>query len=299
MTLPDYNSPAALKALLDENGMAMQKKFGQNFLINEGSRKALVDSLAVQPEMEVWEVGPGLGAMTALLLQHGVRLTAFELDHGFARLLSGFFAPEAETGAFTLVEGDVLKTWQGAYAQARARGKLPARFFGNLPYNIAATIIADTIEHDARFERAVVTVQKEVGQRMCAVPKSDAYSSFSVLCQWAYTVQPLMDLAGGCFWPRPNVESRALVLTRRDDFPRCNNPALFTRLTHALFANRRKTVRNNIQPLLPPAVAAEALFSACDIAPNERAENLRIEKLLALSDLLNSAILEKGGHHAK
>lgn len=284
MNHPDYNSPVALKAFLDENGMAMQKKFGQNFLVNENARRALIDALSVTDGTTVWEVGPGLGAMTEGLLQKGAALTAFEIDHGFARLLQGFFG---ENKRFKLVEGDVLKTWPGEHKETG-----PAeRFFGNLPYNVAATIIADLIENNVRFERAVVTVQKEVGQRMCAKAGSSDYSSFSVLCAWAYNVKPFMDLAGGSFWPRPNVASRALVLEKLDDFPRCTNPALFTRLTRTLFANRRKTVRNNISPLLPPNVAAEDVLAPCSIAPTERAENLPVEALLALSDSLDSAIL--------
>lgn len=285
MNHPDYNSPVALKSFMDENGFSMQKKFGQNFLVNERSRVSLIDALDVQPGTTVWEVGPGLGSMTDELLRRGVRLTAFEIDHGFARLLPEFFDEYVQKGDFTLVEGDVLKTWRGE--REKAAGSLPARFFGNLPYNVAATIIADMIEDDQRFERMVVTVQKEVGQRMCAKPGSEDYSSFSVLCQWAYDVKPLMDLAGGNFWPRPNVASRALVFTRKEDFPRCENPKLFTRLTRALFSSRRKTIRNNIQPLLPAGVQAEDVFSVCGIQPSERAENMSVEALLSLSDALN------------
>lgn len=285
MNHPDYNSPVALKSFMDENGFSMQKKFGQNFLVNERSRVSLIDALDVQPGTTVWEVGPGLGSMTDELLRRGVRLTAFEIDHGFARLLPDFFDEYVQKGDFTLVEGDVLKTWRGE--REKADGSLPTRFFGNLPYNVAATIIADMIEDDQRFERMVVTVQKEVGQRMCAKPGSEDYSSFSVLCQWAYDVKPLMDLAGGNFWPRPNVASRALVFTRKEDFPCCENPRLFTRLTRALFSSRRKTIRNNIQPLLPAGVQAEDVFSVCGIQPSERAENMSVEALLSLSDALN------------
>ena len=111
------------------------------------------------------------------------------------------------------MEGDVLKTWKN-YLETTS---LPDRFFGNLPYNIAATIIADTIENNIRFDRCVFTVQKEVAQRMTAKPSQDDYSSFSVLCQWAYDVKNIMDLAGGNFWPKPNVDSRAVLFTKKED----------------------------------------------------------------------------------
>ena len=88
---PDYNSPTELKNFMEQNNMSMQKKFGQNFLVNEDARKKLIDSLDVKENTTVWEVGPGLGSMTDELLKRGVNLTVFEIDHGFARLLPQFF----------------------------------------------------------------------------------------------------------------------------------------------------------------------------------------------------------------
>lgn len=283
---PDYNSPTELKNFMEQNNMSMQKKFGQNFLVNEDARKKLIDSLDVKENTTVWEVGPGLGSMTDELLKRGVNLTVFEIDHGFARLLPQFFEEYKKTGHFNLVEGDVLKTWWN-YLKTST---VPDRFFGNLPYNAAATIIADTINKGIRFNKAVFTIQKEVGQRMSATPGSDDYSSFSVLCQWAYDVKPIMDLAGGNFWPKPNVASRAVLFTKKDSFPNCENPDLFMKLIRTVFAQRRKTIRNNLQTLISGSQADEAL-NKCAISANERAENLSIEKLLSLSDVINSVII--------
>ncbi len=283
---PDYNSPTELKNFMEQNNMSMQKKFGQNFLVNEDARKKLIDSLDVKENTTVWEVGPGLGSMTDELLKRGVNLTVFEIDHGFARLLPQFFEEYKKTGHFNLVEGDVLKTWWN-YLKTST---VPDRFFGNLPYNAAATIIADTINKGIRFNKAVFTIQKEVGQRMSATPGSDDYSSFSVLCQWAYDVKPIMDLAGGNFWPKPNVASRAVLFTKKESFPNCENPDLFMKLIRTVFAQRRKTIRNNLQTLISGSQADEAL-NKCAISTNERAENLSIEKLLSLSDVINSVII--------
>jgi 16S rRNA (adenine1518-N6/adenine1519-N6)-dimethyltransferase len=283
---PDYNSPVELKNFLESNGMAMQKKFGQNFLVNEDARKKLVDALDVNENSTVWEVGPGLGSMTSMLLERGVNLTVFEIDHGFARLLPQFFEEYAQKGRFTLIEGDVLKTWP-KYAETNAHAD---RFFGNLPYNVAATIIADTINHGVRFDKAVFTVQKEVGLRMCAKCGSEDYSSFSVLCQWAYNVKSILDLAGGNFWPKPNVTSRAVLMTKRDDFPRCKNPEFFMKMLRQLFLQRRKTIKNNLSKIANSEQIETALKNA-NIAPNERAENLNVDKLLQLSDELISVIM--------
>ncbi len=282
---PDYNSPLALKAFLDENGMTMQKKFGQNFLVNETARKKIVDALDVQKDTKVWEVGPGLGSMTSEILERGAKLSAFEIDHGFARLLRQFFEDYSEKKYFELVEGDVLKTWKKYYDE---NGKAD-RFFGNLPYNVAAMIIADTINEGVRFEKIVVTVQKEVAQRMAAKAGTENYSSFSVLCQWAYDIKNVLDLAGGNFWPVPNVASRAVLMTKRDDFPRCENPKLFMRMIRQLFSSRRKTIRNNMLKLASPENVDKTL-EAAGISANERAENLSVDELLKLSDCLDGAM---------
>jgi len=265
--------------------MAMQKKFGQNFLVNADARKKIIDCLDIGEETSVWEVGPGLGCMTDEILSRGAKLTAFEIDHGFARLVRQFFENYSEKGKFELVEGDVLKTWK-KYCDENGAAQ---RFFGNLPYNVAATIIADTINEGVRFDKAVVTIQKEVAQRMVAKEGTENYSSFSVLCQWAYNVKNVVDLAGGNFWPVPNVASRAVLMTKREDFPRCENPKLFMRMIRQLFSSRRKTVRNNMLALAGGEKTDMALEKA-GIKPSVRAEDLSVDSLLKLSDALNAVI---------
>lgn len=281
---PDYNSPVALKSFLDENGMTMQKKFGQNFLVNAAARNKIIDALDVQKDTKVWEVGPGLGSMTSEILRRGANLTAFEIDHGFARLLRQFFEEYSQKNQFELIEGDVLKTWKKYYDENP--DKKPDRFFGNLPYNVAAQIVADTINEGVRFDKIVVTVQKEVGQRMVAKPGTENYSSFSVLCQWAYDIKNVFDLAGGNFWPVPNVVSRAVLMTKREDFPRCKNPKLFMSMIRQLFSSRRKTIRNNMLKILS-GEKTDAALAKCGIKLSERAENLNVEKLLELSDFID------------
>ena len=283
MNHPDYNSPAALKTFMESQGFSMQKKFGQNFLVNEDARKRLVDALEVGEGVKVWEVGPGLGSMTSEILERGSDLTVFEIDKGFAGLISQFFEGYSKKGTFKLVEGDVLKTWKKQLDE----NNLPDRFFGNLPYNIAATIIADTIENNVRFDKCVFTVQKEVAVRMCAQPGSEDYSSFSVLCNWAYDVKPLLDLTGGNFWPKPNVDSRAVVMNKKEGFPGCNNPKLFVRMQRALFSSRRKTVRNNLSGFLKNNDLTLQALSEAGIDPMKRAEVLTIPQMLKLSDVID------------
>ena len=282
---PDYNSPTELKNFLESRNMAMQKKFGQNFLINASARQKLIDNLDVKEGMKVWEIGPGLGAMTSILLERGVDLTVFEIDRGFASLISQYFEDYAKNDKFHLVEGDVIKTWKAQLKEGQ-----PARLFGNLPYNIAATIIADTIEEGIRFDSCVFTVQKEVAQRMCAKAGSEDYSSFSVLCQWAYDLKPIMDLGGGNFWPKPNVDSRAVLLTKKEDWPNCKNPKSFVKLQRALFSSRRKNVRNNLSSYLKNNDMAMAYLQKAGIAPEKRAEVLSIQEILHLCDVIEGGV---------
>ncbi|MCI6799878.1 MAG: 16S rRNA (adenine(1518)-N(6)/adenine(1519)-N(6))-dimethyltransferase RsmA [Spirochaetia bacterium] len=294
MTLhPDYNSPSEIKNFLESNGLAMQKKFGQNFLINENARKRIIDALDITENSSVWEVGPGLGCMTEEILLRGASLTAFEIDRGFAECLKNFFDSYAEK--FSLVEGDVLKTWKkerAAFSEKTGKEN-PDRFFGNLPYNIAATLIADTIENQVRFDKCVFTVQKEVAKRMTAKPGTEDYSSFSVLCSWAYDIKNVADLAGTNFWPKPNVDSRAVLFTKKEGFPDCENPKLFCKMQRALFSSRRKNVKNNLGIFLSSAEKAEYALDKAKIMPSLRAEVLTLEQMLVLSDVLNKDIITK------
>jgi 16S rRNA (adenine1518-N6/adenine1519-N6)-dimethyltransferase len=283
MTLPNYNSAAELRTFLDEKGLGMRKKFGQNFLINPAIRHALADALEAEAGETVWEVGPGLGSMTCLLLEKGLCVRAFEIDQGFIGLLNDFFSAN---GNFTLIEGDVLKTWLG---------QPPARyFFGNLPYNIAATLLADLIVNRRFFRRMVVTVQREVAMRMTALPGSRDYSSFSVLCASAYRVKPLMIIKNASFYPRPNVDSQAVVLELRDDTESRPLPSCFHSLLRGLFSSRRKTIKNNLTTFLAsrgkrPESMLAAILAESRLDGGKRAETLAFEEFVTLAEVIENS----------
>jgi len=285
----NYNSASALRAFLEENGLGMRKKFGQNFLVNPGARRALIEALGAETGDAVWEIGPGLGAMTRGLLEKGLLVRAFEIDLGFARALKGIFGDDP---GFALVEGDALKTWPS---------QPPAPFLlGNLPYNVGATLLADFVEKGLFFKRMVVTVQREVARRMAAGVGDAEYSSFSVLCASAYRVKPLMLIKGASFYPRPNVDSQGVLFELRKDAsgePFAKTlPGCFYPLTRGLFSSRRKTIRNNLTAFLsragkrspldvaaPTGEIAEGLLAKSAIDGGLRAENLRVEDFAALA----------------
>jgi len=276
----------------------MRKKFGQNFLINPRARSGLLDAMELRGGDEVWEIGPGLGAMTAGLLERGARVTAFEIDPAFAAILKEFFAGEA-AGTFRLVEGDALKTWRKEEADISTEETL---LFGNLPYNAAAALLADFIESGHYFKRMVVTVQHEVALRMTAKPGSSDYSSFSVLCSSVYRISPLFVIKGSSFYPAPRVDSQGVRLDLIPD--RGELPKLFYPLVRGLFSSRRKAVRNTlsafaasviIKPVSPEAsstakeIAAETLDRA-NISGDRRPETLSKDEFAALAAFLEEIV---------
>ncbi|MDR3020854.1 MAG: 16S rRNA (adenine(1518)-N(6)/adenine(1519)-N(6))-dimethyltransferase RsmA [Treponema sp.] len=289
----NYNSAAALRAFLDSEGLGMQKKFGQNFLINPKIRQSLVDALDGAPGCEVWEIGPGIGAMTALLLEEGMKGKAFEIDKGFIGILKRIFDNEKN---FTIVEGDVMKTWMKTWQMQKSACAENNNdyLFGNLPYNIGATLLAQLIEKGCLFKRMVVTVQKEVALRMAATAGSKDYSSFSVLCASVYRVKPLMTIRREAFYPQPNVESMGVLLETLHEGS-CEIPSGFYPLVRALFASRRKTIRNNLTAFVHscadkfPSGAGvkeitETVLKQNGFNGNERAEDLEIEQFLSLAN---------------
>jgi len=283
----NYDSPRELKAFLDERGIGMRKKFGQNFMINPRERSMLLDALELPAGAKVWEAGAGLGAMTAGLLERGADVTAFEIDPEFSRALREFFedGSAGSGGSFHLVEGDILKTWRSVSV-----GNEELFLFGNLPYNIAAALIADFIEKSRFFKRAVITVQREVAQRMAAGPGSADYSSFSVLCSSVYKVKLLKIIKPPSFYPTPNVDSQGVRMELISEPGK--KPKFFYPLVRSLFSSRRKTIRNTLTAFASSAIigygreAAEEALRKAGISGDRRAETLAIDEFAALAAFL-------------
>ncbi len=281
----NYDSPGEIERVLNENGLAMTKKFGQNFLINRDMRERLVSLMDVEAGMRVWEIGPGLGAITHSLLKKGVDLTAFEIDRGFVRILNEAAFNDEEN--FTLVEGDALKTlFKKRYLP------LPERIIGNLPYNVGSVIIAKLIEESYLPPLMVFTLQREVVDRMVGKPGSENYSSFSVLTQIDYENTLSLKLSRGCFWPQPNVDSAVVVMRKRaESLVPDNLRPVFLTLLRALFSQRRKTIKNNLLSSVygnngrefVERVLAEASFDG-----SERAETLQIGEIVRLAEAIQS-----------
>ncbi len=237
----------------------------------------------------MWEVGPGIGAITTLLLERGVNLTAFELDHGFCRILKGEAFGDEER--FALIEGDALKTLPKALRQKGT----PNYLCGNLPYNVGSPLIARLLEGASRPKRMVFTLQKEVALRICASDGSKDWSSFSLLAQADYDVSIGFEIAPGAFYPLPNVQSAVVVFEKMEKsrVPSEHRGA-FSLLVRELFIQPRKTLRNNLaQSKVGSRIGKEGveeLLALCEIDPSRRPQTLLWADVLALSAHLSSIL---------
>ena len=273
----DYSNRNELKETLSRYGYAMNKRFGQNFLLPFQTRKKIVDLMELGKGCFVWELGPGLGALTSILLSEKARVKAFEIDHGFASILKDDAFGDEE--GFSLIEGDALKTMF-------KESEIPERIVGNLPYNVGSEMIARLIEEGILPELMVFTLQREVVSRMTGKEGTKDYSSFTVLVNLDYENKEALYIPRSSFYPEPNVDSAVVVMRRRgekrmDDDKRKS----FFSFVRTVFSSRRKTIRNNLSKRYSKEKLDDA-FSLLSLSGMERGESLSTERLLALFDAL-------------
>ncbi|MBQ4281417.1 MAG: ribosomal RNA small subunit methyltransferase A [Spirochaetales bacterium] len=273
----DYSSISSITRLLEENGLGMTKKFGQNFLVSMSALDRITALSGACEGMRVWEVGPGIGALTTKLLQTGAEVTAFEIDHGFCRILRE--QAYVDVPNFKLVEGDALKNWKTEW---ETQGT-PDIICANLPYNVGSIFIASVIENRCLPQTMVFTLQSEVVDRICAKQTDDAFSGFSILAGIDYENTDAMRLRSGCFFPSPNVDSSVVVMRKRENPLVPDSEARdFLELVRILFAQRRKTVKNNLKATGKSSADIDRALSECGISQTERAEKLSVGQILAL-----------------
>ena len=258
--------------------MRAKRSLGQNFLVGSHYPRRIVDSVAPRTGETIVEIGPGHGALTGLLLESGARVIAVELDPELISPLSRMFSGRDN---FRLIEADALKV---DYCELIAPDAT-ARVVANLPYYISTPILRHLIEYRRCLGEMTLMLQREVVERITANPGGKEYGFLSVLAQFYCQVEKLFDVPPGAFRPAPKVYSSALRLRPR---PRpaapVNDEALMIELTKALFAQRRKTILNNLRAGwnklgLPGQSAIADLLSSCNLDPKRRAEDLSIEEI--------------------
>jgi 16S rRNA (adenine1518-N6/adenine1519-N6)-dimethyltransferase len=277
----NHDSTSEIRAVLERRGIGLKKRWGQNFLVNRGARERLVSLLDPRAGCTAWEIGPGLGAMTGMLLERGARVVAFEVDHGIAR----FLLEEELVGfdAFALVEGDFRRTWRNALV---LHGP-PEVVLGNLPYRSASLMIAEIVTGGLRPRKTVFTVQHELADRLLAAAGTKSYSSFTVLCGSCFRIIGRGDLQPGSFWPAPGVVSSVVELEPREEAPLGPELDMLSRVARALFASRRKTIRNNAAAAFGPR--ALTVLERLGIDPSGRAEELDVPAFVRLARALRAS----------
>ena len=240
-----------------------KKRFGQHFLVDAGIIEAIVREVSPRPGETVVEIGPGEGAITRPLLAQAQALTVIELDRDLAARLR-------RTPGLEVVEADVLGVDFAALA-----GERRLRIVGNLPYNISTPILFHLLEAVDHIVDQHVMLQKEVVDRMAAAPGRKDYGRLSVMLQWRYAIEPLIDVPASAFDPPPRVESAVVRMTPKPAPPGVD-AAVLGEIVRVAFSQRRKLLRHTLGRWLEerggPAFDAQ-----------RRAEEVPVEEYLALA----------------
>ena len=280
-----------IRGYLAEKGLAPNKRFGQNFLTDEGVLDAIVEAAGLSEKSVVLEIGPGTGKLTARLAATGARVVAVEIDRGLAATLNERFSGDKNV---TIHCGDILKTDLAKllepFLSEAAVHPGDTRVVANLPYYITTPILIALLPRDELFSCFVIMLQKEVADRMQARPGSKDYGALSLAVQYYVEPSLVTDVSPEAFYPRPEVRSAVLKLVRHAKPPvEVSDPERMFALIRAAFGKRRKTLVNAAAGA--PGVGADAAqlkaaLSAAGLDENVRGEVLSLEEFAKVSELI-------------
>jgi 16S rRNA (adenine1518-N6/adenine1519-N6)-dimethyltransferase len=287
----DLATPAGTAHVLRSHSIRPRKRFGQHFLVSRVILERILEAAALTPQDGILEIGAGIGTLTAALSPRVRAVVAVEVDGALLPAL------REQTAAFDNVAveaGDVMRMNLGVLA-----GRLPhpRKTVSNLPYNIASPLLVGLLDRGLQFTRLVVTVQREVAERLAAAPGAKEYGALSVVVQYRAAARLVARVPRGAFFPRPDVESAIVLLEPRAAPPvDVGDEGLFSRVVRAAFAQRRKTLRNTLAAGL--AIAPDDAVAGCraaGIEPGRRGETLDLESFAALT----RALMPAGGKPAR
>jgi len=266
-----------LPSLLRRFNLQPKKSLGQNFLVEEHALAKVVAAAELSPTDTVLEIGPGLGSLTRHLAKAAARVVAVELDQNLLEPLNYVLADDSNV---EIIHGDILTLQPSSF-------NLPPfyKVVANIPYYITSAVIRHLLEAEAKPSRVVLTIQKEVAERLCAQPPDMNLLAVSV--QFYSEPKVVAKISAGAFYPRPEVDSAVVRLDVRSE-PAVKVPSAdeFFRLVKAGFGQKRKQLRNSLSTGLNlPAAQVEAWLTQANIDPKRRAETLSLEEW---GDLVNS-----------
>ena len=255
-------NPTNTIAVLNRYGFSFQKKFGQNFLIDENVVEKIVRDAGVTKDDFVLEIGPGIGTMTQILCENAREVVAVEIDDKLIPILTEDTLSWYDN--VTVIHEDILKLDIVKLANERNGGK-PIKVVANLPYYITTPIIMGLFESHVPLDSITIMVQKEVADRMQVGPGTKDYGALSLAVQYYAKPQILLNVPASCFMPRPNVDSAVIQLTRYEKPPvEVADEHLMFRLIRASFNQRRKTMTNSVGNSPELSVSKEQIAAALE-----------------------------------
>ena len=288
MRIADYS---VTKAVLERHGFTFKKSFGQNFLTDTNILQKIVDTAEIDKNVNVIEIGPGIGALTEFLAENAAEVLAFEIDERLVPILEDTLCDHDN---IKVINEDVLKADLQTRVKEFKNPNLPIKVVANLPYYITTPILMHLIESKIPFAEFVVMMQKEVADRISAEPNTKAYGSLSIAVQYYMTAKVAFIVPRTVFVPAPNVDSAILKMTRREQpLVEVKDDDFFFRVSKASFVHRRKTLWNNLTSHFGKSeevkTKLEQALENANIKPSIRGEALSIPDFARLSDALSEA----------
>ena len=285
MRIADYS---VTKAVLERHGFTFKKSFGQNFLTDTNILQKIVDTAEIDDQVNVIEIGPGIGALTEFLAERAAEVMAFEIDYRLVPILADTLR---DFDNVTVVNEDILKVDLAQHIQNFKNPDLPIKVVANLPYYITTPILMHLIESGIPFSEFVVMMQKEVADRISAQPNTKAYGSLSIAVQYYMTAKVAFIVPRTVFVPAPNVDSAILKMVRRPEpAVAVEDEKFFFKVSKASFTHRRKTLWNNLTGYFGKTEEVkDKLTKALEqagLAPSVRGEALSLAEFARLADAL-------------
>lgn len=285
MRIADYS---VTKAVLERHGFTFKKSFGQNFLTDTNILQKIVDTAEIDDQVNVIEIGPGIGALTEFLAERAAEVMAFEIDHRLVPILADTLR---DFDNVTVVNEDILKVDLAQHIQNFKNPDLPIKVVANLPYYITTPILMHLIESGIPFSEFVVMMQKEVADRISAQPNTKAYGSLSIAVQYYMTAKVAFIVPRTVFVPAPNVDSAILKMVRRPEpAVEVEDESFFFKISKASFTHRRKTLWNNLTGYFGKTEEVKdkltKALNQAGLSPSVRGEALSLEEFASLADAL-------------
>ena len=272
----------AVKQILEENKIEVKKQYGQNFLLEEGIISQICDISNINKNVNVIEIGPGLGFLTTELAKRANKVLCYEIDSDMIKILTNKFA---ETSNVIIKYQDFLKANIDTDI-ASLLGDLPVIVVANLPYYITTAILLKILEESNKIKTLTTMMQLEVANRICGTPKTKDYNALSVLIQYYTNATLKIKVPSMCFYPEPNVDSAVILIEYKAEIQeKALSESYFKKFNRVIFAQRRKTLINNLKcGFSYDKIFIEKILLEHHLPLTTRAEELSVEQIVKLSN---------------